>query len=403
MITHLFRSLRHRHFRIYYFAQLVSITGTWMQNVAQAWLMYRLTDSAMMLGLVGFAGLVPILLLGLPAGVLADRVSRRSLLVGAQWVAMVQALIFATLVLTDWIAPWQIIVLAFVLGVTHALELPSRHSFVAELVPRADLPNAIALNASVFNTARFAGPAIAGWLVALAGEGVVFLLNAGTFLAVLVALTMIPAAAVDTGMAGKRRGMMDGLRFARDHHAIRPALALLATTSLGGTAYTVLMPIFSREVFGGGAETLGMLLGSAGAGALAAAGRLAWLGGRQSLERNIATAAVAAGGSMLLFAATDALWLAMVLLVIQGFALTTMVASINTLVQVQVPDHYRGRVMALFSVLFIGLTSIGNLLAGTAASWLGAPRTVLIFGIVVIAAGSAYGRWVGTRGEGGAV
>lgn len=392
MLLSVFRSLRHRQFRIFYLGQLISLTGTWMQNVAQAWLVYRLSQSSLMLGMVAFAALLPVLLFGLVGGLLADRLPRRRLLVTVQTVAMVQALLLAVLALTGWIEVWHIILLAFVLGMAHAVEMPSRHSLLAELVPAEDLANAIALNASLFNAARFLGPAVAGALVAWLGEGPVFLLNAATFLATIAALKTL-SAGVETyshQRGGRRRELQEGLAYAWQTSGIRSALLMLAAISITAPVYSVLMPVFVDQVYAGGAQLLGLLLGSSGAGALAAAFHLAYLSGRQRLSRHITLAAFATGSGMLLFAWSEQLWLTLPLLAMLGFSTTTMTASVNTLLQMQVPNALRGRIMALFSVLFIGMTSLGNLLAGITANWWGGAVAVGTAGILCLGAALMY-------------
>lgn len=394
MLPQLFRSFHHGQFRIFYLGQLVSITGTWMQTMAQAWLVYRLSNSSLMLGTVAFAGLLPVLLFGLVGGVLADRIARRTLLIAAQLVALFQSLLLALLVITGWVEPWHIVVLAFVLGMVHAVEMPSRHSFLAELVPAQDLPNAIALNSGIFNLARFTGPALAGLIVAAYGEGLVFLLNAASFLAVLWGLRLLSVgrSAASGGSHSQWSRLKEGLHYAWHQRDIRHALMLLTVASLTAPAYTVLMPIFARHVFDGDARTLGLLLGSAGAGALLGAIRLAYLSGRQSLPHNVALAAVSAGAAMLLFAGNTNFHWALPLLLLLGFAITTIAASINTLIQLSVPNQLRGRIMALFSVLFIGITSIGNLIAGALAAQAGITPTVALAGSVCAAAGMLY--WI---------
>ncbi len=393
MFSHLFRSLHHPQFRVFYFAQLISITGTWMQNMAQAWLVYRLTHSSLLLGTVAFAGLLPVLLFGLWGGVLADRWPRRTLLIAAQIIAAVQASVLATLVLGGWVATWHIIILAFVLGVVHAMEMPSRHSLLAELVPPPDLANAIALNSSLFNLARFFGPAIAGWLVTAYGEGVVFLINALTFISVLLALLTITAGstAPDKDTRGQWRRLLDGLHYAWSQRTIRTALMLLAISSLTAPSYAVLMPVFAHRVFHGGASELGLLLGTAGAGALLAAMRLAYLGGRQSIRRHIGTAAMAAGAGMMLFAHVSYLPIALPVVLLLGFSATTLVASVNTLLQMQVPNQLRGRVMSLFAVLFVGVTSLGSMVAGVVAEHFGIAVAVTAAGACSLLAGTLYG------------
>lgn len=397
MLAHLLRALRHSDFRLFYFGQLVSVTGTWMQNLAQAWLVYRLTSSSFMLGLVAFTALLPVLLFGLSGGALADRLSRHRLLRLCQLLALLQALALALLSLSGQVQVWHVLLLSFLLGIVHAIEMPSRLAFVAELVPREDLPNAIALNSGLLNLARFIGPALAGWLVSLTSEGVVFLLNATTFLFVLGVLYIIRVRPHD-GKSRPRGHIREGLGYAWGQQRIRFALMLLAAASLVMTSYTVLMPVFARESFGGEADLLGLLLGTAGGGAFAAAVRLAYLGGRQHLEGNIALAASVAGAGMIAFALNERLAVALPLLALLGFSLTTMIASINTLIQVEVDNAMRGRIMALFSVLFVGLTSIGNLLAGSVARFAGVHHTVLLFGGMCLLAGLAYWRRQVLRG-----
>lgn len=386
------RSLRHRNYRLYYLGQLVSMHGTWMQSVAQAWLVYRLTQSSFMLGLVSFVTLLPMLLLGLLGGVVADRLPRRRLLITAHALAMVQALVLGVLTLKGWIQVWQILLLAFWLGLVQAFETPARHSFVSEMVPREDLANAIALNSSVFNIARFLGPAIAGWLIALVGEGPMFLLNGVSFLAVIIGLLRmnLPETA-RPALKGSTAGHLgEGLRYAWSHATIRPALLMVALVSLAGASYLVLMPVLAKEVFGGGPETLGILYGAAGAGALVGALRLAHRAGVLGLERVIGSAGVIAGLALLVLSAAKGLWLALPTLAVAGFALTTLVASSNTFIQMLVPDALRGRLMALFSVVFLGLAPIGSLTAGSLAHALGAPATVGVFGLLCLVGAAVF-------------
>ena len=389
-----FRSLRHRNYRLYFFGQLVSLHGTWMQTVAQAWLVYRLTNSSFMLGLVAFCSLAPVLVLGLLGGVVADRYRRRKLLIAGHTAAMVHAAVLAMLTFGGWITAWQIVVLALILGVVLAFEMPARHAFITELVPREDLPNAIPLNSSVFNVARFVGPSIAGWLVAFYGEGTVFLVNAASFAAVLVALLMIrvverPAAPAAGSVYGH---LLQGLEFAWRQPQIRAGLLLVGMISLVAASLTVLMPVFAKETFSGGPKTLGLLLAAIGMGALAGALRLAYRLSGDGLERSIGVAAVGAGICVLVFSFVDTLALALPILVFAGFAHTTTAASTNTLIQLTVDDRLRGRVMSLFSMIFIGLMPLGSLLAGALAQRLGAPATVGLFGLgcTVAAAGYLY-------------
>jgi len=391
-MRHALRSLRHRNFRLYYFGQLVSLSGTWMQSLAQAWLLYRLTDSGFMLGLAGAATLLPSLFLGVYGGMLADRFSRQRLLMLAQGLAMVQALALAALTLSGAVAPWHILALALLLGIVQAFELPARHAFVAGLVPKTDLANAIALHSSLFQASRLIGPAIAGVLIAAIGEGWVFLLNGLTFIAVLVTLRAIrlpPAPALE---AGEPKDLRTGFRYAWQHRPIRAALSMVAVMSIFGASASVLLPVFAVKIYGIGAGRLGLLMGAAGAGALIGAFALA---GRRSLtgiERLIIGTSIAAGGALVLFALTPVFELALVFLAVTGFCITRVLASSNTFIQLTVPDQLRGRVMALFSVAMHGMMPLGNLAAGAGADILGAPLTVAISGALLVVAAAFLGR-----------
>ncbi len=386
------RSLRHRNFRLYYFGQLVSLNGTWMQHLAQAWLMYRLTESSFMLGLAGAATLLPNLLLGLWGGVIADRVRRRTLLIVAQALAMVQAFTLGVLTLSGWITPVHILVLAFLLGMVQAFEMPARHSFVAQLVPRDDLPNAIALNSSLIHLARFVGPAVAGVLVAWMGEGLVFLVNGATFVAVLFALGAVRLPLHPEGREGpiETGGLREGLRYARGHPTIRDALAMVAVVSLLGSSSAVLMPVFAAEIIGSGAKSFGWLLAALGAGSLVGALTLARRGTVGGLERLIAMMGVAAGLAYLLFTATHSLAGALVVLPLASYALATLIASSNAYIQLNVPDRLRGRTMALFTLALHGMMPLGQLMLGAVAEAVGASAAVRLSGLLLVAASTLY-------------
>ncbi|WP_297528077.1 MFS transporter [Thiohalobacter sp.] len=392
----LFRSLRHRNYRLYFLGQLVSLHGTWMQNLAQAWLVYRLTESSFMLGLVGFLSLAPVLLFGLLGGAVADHLPRRRLFVWAQALAALQALALGMLTLAGTIEVGHILLLATLLGLVHAIEIPARHALVAELVPRQDLPNAVALNSATFNLARSLGPVTAGWLVGLVGEGWVFVINAASFLFVIAALLRTDLA--DDRPAGLRRGgVLDGLRLAWRTDALRRPLLLVGAVALFANPYLVLMPVFAREVFGGAAEQLGLLVGAAGLGALLGALRLARREGTDGLEGMIGLAGLSLGAALLLFSRTPVLVLALPVLALVGFSLTSLVAATNTFLQLHAPDALRGRVMSLFSVIFIGLSPLGNLLAGSIAEGLGVRLTAAVLGLVVLAAAIGFRRAMRAR------
>ncbi|MFA7386795.1 MAG: MFS transporter [Thiohalobacteraceae bacterium] len=389
----LIRSFRHRNFRLYFIGQLLSLNGTWMQSVAQAWLVYRLTDSSFMLGLVAFLNLGPVLVLGLFGGALADRYSRYRLFWVTQTLAMAQAFVLAGLTLSGQVQVTHILILATLLGVVHAFEIPARHALVAGLVSRAELPNAIALNSSLFNLARFIGPTLAGALVALIGEGPVFMLNGLSFMSVLIALALMRPRPAMHARPATGRGLWAGLDFAWRQPPLRWALALVALISLVGTPYLVLMPVFAREVFGGGAQQLGLLVGAAGLGALLGALRLAQREQSTGLERIIVASGVLAGAGLFLFSQASSFVLAMMVLPLTGFGITSLVAATNTFLQLEAEDSLRGRLMSLFSVVFLGFAPIGNLAAGGIAHHIGAPHTVLLSALICLlgTAGLGYG------------
>lgn len=359
-----------------------------MQNVAQAWLVYRLTESGFFLGLASFCALSPMLLFGLLGGGLADRYSPHKLLVVSQSLAMLQALALAALTLAGAVEIWHILALAFFLGVTQSVQIPARHAFIASLVPKDHLANAVALNSTAFNTARFLGPAVAGALVAVTNEGVVFLLNALTFMVYLYAMSVIVPVA-RKGLRTRPR-LRDGFAHAARTPRIRAALLMVALVGLVAGTYVVLMPIFAKEVFGGGAETLGILMGMAGGGSLAAALALAARDDSGELDRMIGAAGLAGGSALLVFSQVSSVAAAVVIVPIIGFSLTTIVVGSNTLIQLQVPDELRGRVMSIFSVTFLGLTPLGNLIAGSAAEVAGAASTVLIYGLACSLAAALF-------------
>ncbi|ROR35009.1 MFS transporter [Inmirania thermothiophila] len=394
------RALAHRDFRLFFAGQAVSLVGTWMQHVAQAWLVYRLTGSSLALGTVAFLANVPVLVLGLAGGVLADRYPRRRLLLIAHGVAAAQAALLAGLTLGGRVEVWHVAALALALGVVHALEMPTRQSFLADLVPRDDLSNAIALNSALFSAARFLGPAAAGVLVARMGEGAVFLLNALSYAAVLVALAAIRV----PGGGGTGRGrpaLVEGLRFAWRAGPIRAALLLVASVSLFGVPYAVLMPVFADQVLGGGPQTLGLLLGAAGGGSLLGALRMARRRGTSGFGRLVGRAALAAGVALMVLSQVRSTAVALAVLPLLGLGFTTVVAGSNTFIQLHVPDALRGRVMALFSVTFIGMTPVGHLIAGAVAEAAGVPATIALYGAACVLAAAGFGLML-ARGGGAA-
>jgi MFS family permease len=386
------RALRHRNFQLFFSGQLISLIGTWMQTVAQSWLVYRLTGSALLLGSVGFASQVPVFLFAPLGGITADRYNRRHIVIGTQVAAMVLALILAVLTLLGKIQVWHVFVLASLLGVVNAFDIPGRQSFLVDMVGKEDLMNAIALNSSMFNGARVIGPAIAGILVAKIGEGWCFFANAVSYIAVIVGLLLMrvhsPARA---SMASPFEHMMEGFRFVNRTAPIRALLLLLGVVSLVGMPYVVLMPIFADQILHGGARGLGILMGATGVGALLGALTLAFRSGVKGLGSWVAWCSAGFGASLVVFAISHTFWVSVILLLPVGYTIMLQMASSNTLIQVMVPDALRGRVMAVYSMMFMGMAPIGALLGGALAERLGAPVTVAIGGVASVAGACWFG------------
>ena len=379
------RSLRNRNYRRYFFGQFISLHGTQMANVAQSWLVYSLTQSSFMLGLVHFTMLLPVLLFGLFGGVLADQVSRQRLMVLSQGAAMLLAFLLAFLSLSGLVEVWHILLIAFFFGTAQAVDMPARQSLLADLVPKKELSNAVGLNSSAFNVARFAGPALAGVLLIEWQEGLLFTINGLSYLVLLfVLLTLrLPSREAPSVVRGGRiSAVKAGVRHALDHPQIRPLLIHVGVVSMMGTAFVVLMPVFADRQFGGGPEMLGILLSSAGAGSVIGALNLARRGAQDGIARTIARAGVAGAVALALFAQSTQLVWALPLLLVAGFSVTTVVASTNAHIQVLVEDRLRGRVMSLFSVIFVGMAPIGSLTAGTLAEWLGVQWAVTLFALL---------------------
>lgn len=390
-----FPALRARNFRLYFAGQLVSLVGTWMQHIAMVWLAYRLTDSVAMLGLVGFASQIPILLFGTLAGVWNDRLDRRRLLLATQWLAMCQALLLFALTASGNITPAMIVALAFLLGCINAMDMPARQAFIAQLVTdKSDLANAIGLNSLLMNVSRFAGPTLAGLIVVTAGEAACFLVNALSYLGALAALAAIRTPAPP---APRRQAMLaalhDGLRYAFGHPPIRLPLLMVAGFSFLVTPYAILMPAFARDIFGGEADTYGFLIGSAGIGSLAAALFLTLRGGRRAaagLDRLVAGATLAGGVTLAGFALSPSPFWAYPLLAALGFSVVLTAAGSNTLIQMTVAEDYRGRVMALFSMAFLGVAPLGSLAVGAIAATMSVRPTLFGCGLLAACLGLVY-------------
>jgi len=387
------RALRHRNFQLFFAGQLISLIGTWMQNVAQSWLVYRLTGSSTLLGAVGFAGQIPVFLFSPIGGFIADRYPRHRIVIATQISAMILASILAVLTLTGRVQVWHIFVLSALLGVVNAFDIPARQAFLFEMVGREDLINAIALNSSMFNGARIIGPAVAGILVAAIGEGWCFFANAVSYIAVIIGLLLMtvtpPARAIQEGSAV--RHIAEGFRFATRTGPIRALLLLLGLVSVTGMPYAVLMPVFADQIFHSGARGLGILMGFSGIGALLGALTLAARQGVHGLGRWVAISCGVFGACLIAFAFSRSFWIAAAALIPVGFAMMTQMGASNTLIQTMTPDHLRGRVMSVYSMMFMGMAPVGALLAGVAAERFGAPFTVAAGGVIAIAGAIAFG------------
>jgi MFS family permease len=385
-----FQSLTHRNFRLYWIGQLVSLVGTWMQSVAQGWLMHRLTDSAFMLGLLGFCQFFPVMLLSLWAGAVVDHMDKRRLLYITQGLALVQAVLLAAVVSAGITKPWMVLALAMLFGVINAFDLPARQSFLVELVGKDDLPNAIALNSAAFNSARIIGPALAGVLLATIGEAGCFWINAVSYLAVLWSLAQLhlpPHAATHARPSSST--LTEGVRYALGVRSIRNLLVLLGLTAGLGFQYLVLLPVYARDILRAGAQAYGLLVAAFGVGALLAAVRLTQKLDRQDLRNNLLIGLTASGAGLAVFAWSRVLWLSLACGLVAGFGLIVYVASTNTMLQLTTEDRFRGRVMSLYTLMFIGMAPIGALIAGTLAEHFGAP-VATTFSAVVLLAGAAW-------------
>jgi MFS family permease len=387
------RALNHRNFRLFFAGQLLSMIGTWMQSIAQSWLVYRLTGSAGLLGAVGFASQIPVFLLAPLGGALADRYRRHTIIITTQITAMLLACVLTTITFTGIVEIWQIFVLASLLGAVNAFDLPARQAFVIEMVGRRDLINAIALNSSIVNGARMVGPAVAGVIVAAFGEAWCFLFNAVSYVAVLAALLSmrVPRRAAVHDPRSAIENIVEGFAFVGRTPPIRALIVLLALVSLMGMPYAVLMPIFADRILNGGPRGLGLLMAATGIGALAGALSLTVRKSVFGLGRVVAIASGAFGVSLILFSFSRSFWFSAALLIPAGFSMMVQMASSNTLIQSMVPDQLRGRVMAVYSMMFMGMAPFGAMFAGLVAERVGAPATVAIGGAVCMAGAAMFG------------
>ncbi|MBI5207320.1 MAG: MFS transporter [Candidatus Firestonebacteria bacterium] len=386
-IKHIFRSLENRNYSLFFAGQSISLIGTWMTQIASSWLVYRLTNSALLLGIVGFASQFPTFLFASFAGVIADRWNRHRIMIITQLLSMIHSFILAFLVMSDIITIYQIILLNIFQGLVNAIDLPARQSFIVEMVEKKeDLANAIALNSSMFNGARLIGPSIAGILIAAYGEGLCFLIDGFSFLAVIFALSamkIIPRK-IFKNNTHVFQELKDGFNYAFSFKPIRAIILLLALVSLMGMPFTVLMPVFAKNIFHGGPHTLGFLICASGIGALAGAIYLAWRKSIIGLEKIIVLSTIIFGFSLITFSLSRFFLLSIILMLSVGFGMMVSMASCNTILQTIVDDDKRGRVMSLYTMAFMGMVPLGSLLAGVLADMIGAPNTLIIGGCCII-------------------
>lgn len=387
------RAFRHRNFRIFYAGQFLSLVGTWMQTVATSWLVYRLSGSALLLGITAASQQLPMLLLSPIAGVWADRSDLQKLLLATRWLSFAQAVALALLSYAGLIQVWHVVALSLFLGIITAIETPARQSFLLDLVAgRGDLPNAIALQAMMFQAARFIGPAIAGVLLAAAGESLCFAVNAACYLAIIAAYAVIRVATRTPAKARQhwREDLADGFRYAFGFVGTRRLLVLLAAFGFFTAPWSSLMPIFASETFGGDSRTLGFLIGAVGVGATGATLVLAARTSVSGMGTMVGAASMGAGAMLALFSLSYSLWPSLALLCAFGFCLMVTVASTNTLLQTMADEDKRSRVIGLYAMAFIGFAPAGNFAAGALADAIGAHDALLACGLAIIACGAAF-------------
>jgi MFS family permease len=385
--SHAWRALRHRNFRLFFGGQSISLIGTWMTRIATAWLVYRLTKSALLLGTVSFVGQIPTFLLAPFAGVLVDRLNRRQVLVWTQTLAMVQSLALAWLTLSRRITIHDVLALSAFQGVINAFDMPGRQAFMVQLVEdRADLSNAIAINSSMVNLARLLGPSLAGIVIAATNEGWCFLIDGVSYIAVIISLLLmrVHVARVKRATTSMFEQMREGWQYVSTFVPIRNILILFGLVSLMGIPYVVLMPVFAAQVLHGGAHTLGFLMGAAGVGALVSALSLVLRKSVRGLIKMIPIAAAAFGAGLILFGLSHTVWLSFLLMMVVGFGMMQGITASNTIIQTLVPEEMRGRAMSYYTAAFVGMAPFGSLMAGFLAHWIGAPHTVILTGACCI-------------------
>ena len=386
-----FRAFRHRNFRLFAAGQIVSLVGTWMQNVAQAWLVYRLTHSELLLGMAWFCTQIPVFAFGALGGLAADRYSRHRLVVVTQILSMCQALALAALTLSGRVQVWHILALAVVLGTINAFDMPGRQSLIIQMTSKDDLLHAISLNSAIFNGARVVGPAVAGLLVAAFGEGVCFLLNGVSFLAVIgCLLAMRLPKFIRRVQDSPWAHLAAGFRYVHGHRAVRTLLGMMAAGTIAGMPAVVLMPFFADAIFHRGSRGMGVLMGAMGAGAVAGTLALAWRARVSTLPRVIFWSALLLGASFCFFAWSNMFYLSLAAMPLIGFSVMRQMAAANTLIQTLIPDEFRGRTMAFYTMTVVGLGPFGSLAAGVLARAWGARLTVAAGGVLAMTAACIF-------------
>ncbi|HEY3346299.1 MAG TPA: MFS transporter [Nitrospirota bacterium] len=380
-----FSALQHRNYRLFFIGQALSLTGTWMHSVAQGWLVLKLTDSAFFLSLVSAVGSLPVLFLSLIGGVVADRVPKRNLILLAQTLSMLLAFSLAMLVALDAIRVWQIIMIAGLLGIVNTFDIPARQAFIVEMVGKEDLMNGIALNSAMFNGARIVGPALAGLLIGYLGLTPCFFINSASYIAIIIGLLMM-----DIKPTVKRefhpvlKELAEGISYVRNAPSVLWFIVMVAMTSLFAIPYIALMPIFARDILHIGAKGLGLMMGASGVGALVGALTIASFGSVKRKGRTAFMAGIIANLALIGLSFSRAPFLSCLLLMFVGWGMISMLATVNTAIQDDVPDHLRGRVMSLYSLVFLGFTPIGNLIVGAVAHYYGTPFAVALGATICI-------------------
>ncbi|MEJ2695856.1 MAG: MFS transporter [Candidatus Sulfobium sp.] len=393
-----FSALYYRDFRLFWFGQIISISGTWMQSVAQGWLVYSLTKSPFYLGMVAAAASLPILLFTLPAGVLADRFPKRNLLLYTQAFSVFPALMLGILTSLKVIAVWQVALLAAVLGSINAVDIPTRQSFLVEMVGRGQVVNAIALNSAAFNGARIIGPMIAGFVIARLGLPACFFLNAVSFGAVILALSkMKTKGEIRVKSEGMMKDFIKGIGFVKGNREIVTVISLVGVFSLVGLPYISLLPVFAGKVFHRGATGYGFLMGASGIGALVAAVGIAARTKIRNTLGMMSLAVLCFSSALLAFSVTRIFWVSLVIIMLGGWGMVSYLALANSFIQMNVPDELRGRVMSVYSFVFLGTVPIGNAIMGVVADRIGTTHAVTVGGVICVSAAALFARRYGRK------